>query len=39
MRATIPLLLLLAACDGPGLFAAGAVNVASLTLTDRKSVV
>ncbi|MBC7431387.1 MAG: hypothetical protein H7345_04905 [Rubritepida sp.] len=31
----LPLLLLLAACDGPGLFAAGAVNVASLTLTGR----
>ena len=28
-------LTLLAACDGPGLFAAGAVNVASLTLTGR----
>ena len=35
MRAILPLLLLLAACDGPGLFAAGAVNVASLTLTGR----
>lgn len=27
--------LLLAGCDGPGLFALGAVNVASLTLTGR----
>ena len=32
---TLPFLLLLTACDGPGLFAAGAVNVASLTLTGR----
>ncbi len=31
----LPLLFLLAACDGPGLFALGAVNVASLTLTGR----
>lgn len=35
MRVILPLLLLLTACDGPGLFAAGAVNVASLTLTGR----
>ncbi len=33
---SLPLLsLLLVACDGPGLFALGAVNVASLTLTGR----
>lgn len=36
MRPIILLCLtLLAGCDGPGLFAASAVNVASLTLTGR----